>query len=235
MTLGSDDKVTKLADFTAYSKQIVSVDPTGVALTSYSPTNSAQACPTIGSSWEAVSDLPPSPNEAICSCMVQNLTCIAKPNLSADDLKTQFDFICDPAQGDNCGAIDADPKTGVYGAYSMCKAMERLSKAFDTYYQDQVANNKQNTSPCDFKGAATKQSPKLASSCQAAVSQAGPAGTGVITSIPSGTGSGSGSSGATTSKKSAGSVVVPGFNFGLLQLAVYVTVAVLTGAGMILL
>lgn len=231
--MGSDDKATKLADFTAYSKQIVSVTPTGVASASYSPTNSAQACPTVGDSWEAVEKLPPSPNEAICSCMVQNLTCAAKTDLSADDIKTQFDFICDPKQGDNCRAINADPKTGVYGAYSMCQAVERLSNAFNAYYQDQVANNPQNTKPCNFNGAAVKQSPKLDSNCAAAVSQAGPVGTGVITSIPSGTGSGSSS--ATTSKKSAGSVVVPSFSFGLLQLAAYVTVAVLTGAGMILL
>lgn len=235
VTLGSDDKATKLPDFTAYSKQIVSVKPTGVASASESPSNSAQACPSIGKTWEAVEKLPPSPNEAICSCMVQNLTCVAKSDLSDEDIKTQFDFICDPAQGDNCGAIDADPKTGVYGAYSMCKAVERLSKAFDTYYQDQVANNPQNTSPCDFKGAASKQKPQLPSSCQAAVSQAGPAGTGVITSAPSGTGTGSGSSSTTSSKKSAGSVVVPSFGFGFLQLAAYVAAAVLTGAGMILL
>ena len=115
----------------------------------------------------------------------------------------------------------------------MCNAVDRLSKAFDTYYQDQVANNPKNTKPCDFNGAAQKQSPKLSSSCGAAVSQAGPAGTGVISSVPSGTGSGSSS--ATASKKSAGSVVVPSFSFGLLQLAAYVTVAVLTGAGMVLL
>lgn len=233
MTIGSDDKATKLPDFTAYSKQIASVTPTGVASASYSPTNSPQACPKLSDSWEALEKLPPSPNEGICGCMVQNLTCKAKPDLNAKDLKTGFDFICDPKNGDNCGAINADPKTGVYGAYSMCNATERLSKAFDFYYQDQVASNPQNTNPCSFNGAAVKQSPKLPSSCQAAVSQAGPAGTGVITSIPSGTGSGSSS--ATTSKKSAGSVVVPSFNFGLLQLAGYVTLAVLTGAGMILL
>lgn len=167
--------------------------------------------------------------------MVQNLTCIANANLSDDDIKTQFDFVCDPKQGDNCAAINADPKTGVYGAYSMCKAVDRLSKAFDTYYQDQVATNPQNTNPCNFNKAASKQSPKLASSCKAAVSQAGPAGTGVITSVPSSTGTGSGPSSATTSKKSAGSVVVPSFGFGLLQLAAYVTAVMFTGAGMILL
>lgn len=231
--MGSDDKATKLPDFTAFSKQIVAVTPTGVASASYSPTNSAQACPTLGDSWEAKNVLPPSPNEEICGCMVQNLTCTAKADLSDDDITAQFDYICSPKQGNNCGAVTGDPKTGVYGAFSMCKAVDRLSKAFDTYYQDQVANNPQNTKPCDFKGAAQKQSPKLDSSCRAAVSQAGPAGTGVITSVPSGTGSGSSS--ATTSKKSAGSVFVPSFSFGLLQLAAYVTVAVLTGAGMLLL
>lgn len=167
--------------------------------------------------------------------MVQNLTCKAKTDLTAEVIKTQFDYICDPNNGDFCGAITAHANTGVYGAFSMCTPIERLSKAFDTYYHNQVATNPANTNPCDFKGTAVKQNPKPPSSCQAAISQAGPAGTGVISSTPSGTGSGASSSGTSTKKSTAGSVIVPDFNFALLQLAVYVTFGALTGAGMILL
>lgn len=232
--MGDDDKVTKLADFTAYSKQIVSIKPTGVQSASYSPSNSPQACPKLGSSWDAVEKLPPSPNEQICSCMVQNLTCKAKADLTDQVIKAQFDYICAPATGNYCGGINANASTGAYGAYSMCNPVERLSWAFDAYYQDQIAKTPANTNPCDFKGAAIKQSPKPPSSCKAAISQAGPAGTGVITSSPSGTGSGS--STATSTKKSAGGLVtVPTFNIGMLQLAAYVTVAAFVGAGMVLL
>ena len=235
VNVGADNKATKLADFSVYSKEIASVKPTGPQSASYTPTNRAQACPTLGKSWNALSKIPPSPNEQICSCMVQNLTCKAKPDITAEVIKTNFDYICDPGNGDFCGAITADASTGVYGAFSMCNPVERLSKAFDTYYHNQVASNPANTSPCDFKGAAMKQNPKPPASCSAAISQAGPAGTGVITSTPSGTGSGGASSTTSTKKSMAGTVAVPDFNFSLLQLAVYVTIGTLTGAGMVLL
>lgn len=236
VNVGADNKATTLADFTAYSKQIATVKPSGVQSASYSPSNSAQACPTLGKTWNAVSKLPPSPNEQICNCMVQNLTCKAKADITADVIKTNFDYICDPNNGNFCGAITADASTGVYGAFSMCNPVERLSKAFDTYYFSQPAN----ANACDFKGAAVKQNPKPPASCQAAISQAGPAGTGVITSTPTGTGSGAsgasgGSSPTSTKKSTAGSVAVPDFTFALLQLAVYVTIGALTGAGMVLL
>lgn len=234
VSIGSDNKATKRADFTVYSSQIAKVTPSGVQSASYTPTNSAQACPTTGSTWDAVeSPLPPAPNAAICDCMVKNLTCTAASGISDDDVKTQFDYVCDPANGDNCSGVSANAKTGVYGAFSMCTATERLSWAFNAYYLNQTANNPANTNPCDFKKTATKQKPQSDSACNAAVSQAGPSGTGVISSIPSGTGSGS--STATSSKSAAGSITIPNFNLGMLQLTAYITFAVLTGAGMVLL
>ena len=233
VSIGSDNKATKRQDFTAFSSQIAQVTPSGVESASYSPTNSAQACPTPDATWDAVEALPPSPNSAICDCMVKNLTCVAASGISDDDIKTQFDFVCDPANGDNCSGISADAKTGKYGAFSMCTATERLSWAFNAYYLNQTANNPANTDPCNFKKTATKQKPQTDSACNAAVSQAGPSGTGVISSIPSGTGSAS--STATSKKSVAGSIAIPKFNFGMLQLTAYIMFAALAGAGMVLL
>jgi 1,3-beta-glucanosyltransferase GAS1 len=221
-----------LADFAAFSTQMADAKPTGVDSADYKPTNSARACPTIGSSWEAVSDLPPSPNPELCSCMVQNLTCVANPSLSDKAMKTQFDFICDDRNGENCAGINADARTGVYGAFSMCNVTDRLSWAFNTYYVNQTQTNPDNNNPCDFNGAGQIQTPSAPSSCKAAISQAGPGGTGVITSLPSGTGS---RSSASPSKGVASSVMIPGFSGIILHLAAYVVVATLTGAGMILL
>lgn len=230
MTLGNDKKATKLPEFASFSSQIVKATPSGVDSSAYSPTNSAQSCPTIGSTWEAVEKLPPSPNEQICDCMMQNLTCKAADDISDDDVKTQFDYICNPKLGDFCSGVTADAGTGTYGAYSMCDAVQRLSWAFNTYYFDQ----KEIDTACDFKKTATKQTPKAPSSCKNVADQAGPAGTGVITSAPSGTGSGS--STATPSKKNAaGSVTIPSFSFGTLQLTAYMTIAALAGAGIVLL
>lgn len=232
VTIDSNNKASKLPDFTAYSKQIASVKPTGVNSASYTPTNKPRSCPTIGSSWEASNILPPSPNQNVCSCMVQNLTCTAKSDLTDDTIKVQFAFVCDPKNGDNCDAIDKNATSGVYGAYSMCNPLDRLSKAFDTYYKNQVAKNPANTNPCDFKGAAQKQTPKASSQCQAVISQAGPAGTGVISSTPTGTGSGSSTA---TSKGAASSVIIPDFNVAMLRLAACVATAAFIGSGVVLL
>lgn len=171
--------------------------------------------------------------------MVANLTCVAKTGISDSDIQTQFNYICDPAQGSNCAGVNANGTTGKYGAFSMCNSTERLSFAFNQYYLNQTATNTQNTSPCDFSGKAQKVSPKPASSCKAINSQAGAAGTGAITNVPTATGgSGTGSSSGSTSTSSKGAAFilgVPAFDFGVVKLAAYVTSAMLVGVGMVLL
>ena len=237
VSVGSDNKATTLVDYENLSTAMAKASPTGVNAASYTPSNSPQPCPTT-STWQAATNLPPTPNDAICQCMVQNLTCVAKSNLSPDMIKQEFDYICDPAQGNNCAGILANGSTGVYGAFSGCSDNERLSYAFNQYYLNQTATNTQNTSPCDFSGTANKVTPKLASSCKAVVSQAGSGGTGSITSTPTGSsssGSGSTSSSTSTGKSAAVILSVPAFDFGILKLAAYVTSAMLIGAGMILL
>lgn len=230
--IGANKQVTTLADFNVYSTQIAKVTPSGVKSADYKPTNTARACPTLGSSWEAVSQLPPAPNPDICRCMAQNLTCVANSGLDAKSLKAQFDYICDDRQGNNCEGINADAKIGKYGAYSMCDPNDRLSWAFNTYFFDQTTNNPANDDPCNFDGDAKKQNPSSPSSCKAAVSQAGADGNGVITSAPSGT---SGAQSTSTKTGAATAITIPNFNFGMLQLAAYVVIAAATGAGMVLL
>ena len=226
------------------------VTPSGVNYNSYTPSNNPQACPTTDT-WQAATVLPPTPNEAVCSCMVSNLTCVAKSSLSSQQIQDEFDYICDPAQGDNCAGILGNGTTGKYGTFSMCEDKDRLSWAFNQYYLNQTATNTANTSPCDFKGAASKVSPKVASSCKAVISQAGAAGTGSITNAPtatgssgsgsgsgSGTGTGTGSSSGSSSSSTKGAAMVlgvPQLDLGILKLAAYVTSAALVGAGMVLL
>ena len=232
VTIGNDNKATKLPDFTALSSKIAKVTPSGVSMSAYSPTNKAQACPTQGSTWEASTKLPPTPNDSVCSCMVQSLNCTAKSSISDDDITTNFDYLCDPSNGDFCSGILANGSTGVYGAYSMCSTKERVAWAFNAYYMDQTKNNPKNTDPCDFKGVAQKQTPKTAGTCKAVVSQAGDSGTGVVTSAPSSTNSGSSSA---SSSGAAGILTIPSFSIGAIQMATYVTLAALVGAGMVFL
>ena len=233
VSVGDDSKATTRSDFKTYSSQMAQINPTGVDAGSYNPTNSPQACPSVNSVWRANDTLPPTPNAQLCSCMMTNLTCVAKSDINPDDIQTNFDFLCDPSEGHYCAGVTPNATTGVYGSYSMCNATERLSWAMNEFYLNQTANNKQNNNPCDFKGVATKQTPKLADSCSALVNQAGAAATGIVTSAPTQTGS-SGSS-STSKKSAAGATTIPKFDFGLLQLAIYLLTAGLVGAGMVLL
>ena len=235
VSIGSDDQATKLPDYTSLSSQMARVTPSGPNSASYSPTNSPQACPTIDSSWEAVTKLPPAPNTASCACMVSNLTCVTKPGLSDDAIEEQFGYICDPRQGDFCAGISANASTGVYGAWGMCNATQRLSWAFNQYYLNQTATNSQNTNPCDFRGRAQKVTPKPANSCQAVISQAGAGGTGSVTNAPTPTGGSSGSGSSSSSKGMAGVIGVPAFDFALLKLGAYIATAMTVGMGMMLL
>ncbi len=166
--------------------------------------------------------------------MVSNLTCVAKPGLSSDDIVSNFKYICSSSLGHNCLGVTANGSTGVYGAYSMCNATQRLSYAFNQYYLNQTATNTQNNNPCDFSGAAHKVTPKIASGCGSVLSQAGSSGTGAITNAPAATGGSSGSGSTSSSKGAAGVVGVPAVDFGLIKLAAYVSTAVLVGAGIVM-
>ena len=240
MSVGSDNKATTLKDFDNLSSQIAKVNPTGPNSASYTPSNNPQACPTT-STWQASTDLPPTPNEAICNCMMSNLKCVAKSSLSGDDIKKAFDYICGSNIGgtNNCQGINSNGSTGVYGAYSMCNGTERLSWAYNQYYLNQTSNNSGNDNACDFSGSAQTQSAKPASSCSSIISQAGAQGTGTVTNAPAATGiSGSGNGnggGSSTSKAAAIVLTVPAFDLGILKLAAYVTSAMLVGVGMVLL
>ena len=167
--------------------------------------------------------------------MVSNLTCVAKQGLSDQDIQNNFDYICDSRQGNNCAGILANATTGSYGAWSMCNPLERLSWAFNHYYFNQTATNTQNANPCDFSGQARKVSPKPADSCKTVLSQAGSAGTGVVSNgaAPTGTNGGSGSS-ASSSKAAAGAVTVPMIDLTMLKFGAYLCSAIAVGAGLVL-
>ncbi|KAL9019021.1 MAG: hypothetical protein Q9185_003672 [Variospora sp. 1 TL-2023] len=235
VTVGPDDQVTKLPDFTALSSQIARVTPSGVEMGSYSPTNRPQACPSRDSAWAASERLPPMPNNAVCSCMVQSLNCTAQDDISDEDITTNFDYLCDPNNGDFCSGILANGSTGVYGAYSMCNAKERISWAFNAFFEDQSRNNPDNTDACNFRGAARTQRGQASGDCRNVVNQAGGSGTGTITGAPAPSSTSSGGAAASSTTGAASVLAIPSFSLGMLQMAVYVTIAGLVGAGMIIL
>ncbi|EHY55336.1 1 3-beta-glucanosyltransferase gel4 [Exophiala dermatitidis] len=233
----SGNSVSTLTDFENLSSQIAKVTPTGVKSSDYTPTNTKPAaCPTVDADWKASSNLPPTPNKELCECMYNALTCVPK-DLDDDEVGDLFGIVCGLGSG-TCDGITANGTTGKYGAYGMCNSQQQLGWALNNYYEQQVkAGN--GASACDFSGSATTQSPTSPSgSCATLISQAGSAGTGTITSQPSGTGSSGSSSGSSSSTKSHNAAAA-GFSapsyIGTLQIALYVSMAFISGAGMILL
>lgn len=220
------DSVKTEVDFPFYSKEIQKATPVGVNSASYSPTNSPQACPTVDDKWFAeASPLPPTPNSELCSCMVSSLECVVSDSVDADNYGQLFGQVC--GYGANiCEGIAHNSTTGTYGAYSVCTSKDQLSQAFNRYYQSQ---GKRSTA-CDFNGAAKVQSASGSSgNCQSLLNQAGgTAGTGTVSSNP--TGSTSTSEGAASSLVSPAAVRVNGW-FALTS----VLAAAVTGSLMVLL
>ncbi|KAF1984045.1 carbohydrate-binding module family 43 protein [Aulographum hederae CBS 113979] len=224
----SGNTVSKLPDFTALSRQIASVTPSGVQMSAYNPTNTAAAsCPSVNAAWGAVaSPLPPSANPQLCQCMMASLTCTVASGTDTDDYEDLFQQVCGYDDGKPCAGIAHNATTGTFGAYSMCNATEQLSWAFNVYVSGQDNQNQ----ACDFDGkAATKSAASSSSQCSGLLSEAGAEGTGDVTSAPNGGGA------ASTSTGAAAATTVPDFNFGLLKLGAYLITAVIGGASLILL
>lgn len=241
VTVSGTSVSTLSPEFGDLATQISSISTvaTGVNSASYTPTNTvARSCPTVGANWQASSNLPPTPNQALCECMVKSLSCVAKSSISTTSYGTLFSEVCGYINGAACAGIDANPANGTYGAYSMCDSMSQLSFAFDAYYKAQGKS----ASACSFGGNAQTQSASTASSCSTLLAQAA-SGTGTVTSFPTGTsgsGSGSGSSSGTaaaSSSKAAAGNVTPGQAVGTMGFAIvgYVIAAIASGAGMIML
>lgn len=221
----TNDAVSTLADFSYLSSRLKSVSPSGVNSNSWTPTNTvSRTCPASTlADWQGSSDLPPTPNQGVCKCMFDSLSCVVASDVSSTDYQTLFDYVCNEV---SCDGINANGTSGSYGAYSFCSSEEKLSFVLNLYYEKQG-----NSGACSFSGSATLSgSSSTASSCVAVLSQAGSSGTGSVTASvsaaytggaeanadsgsSSNTGSRSGSSASGSSSASATSnaagVVVP--------------------------
>jgi hypothetical protein len=231
--------VSPYPDFTSLQSQLAKVSPTITKSSDYKPANSAPACPTDTSTWEAVaSPLPPSPNSQMCACVAQNLQCNIK-STNEEAYGEVFSFICGK-DSKYCDGIANNATTGTYGALSGCSPKDQLAWVADQYY---LGNNKRSDA-CDFSGVATTQKASTASGCSSYIAAVGSSGTGSVAS-PTGrgtaavSGGGGGGGAAPTSSKSKGAA--PGtntpsfFNYGGTVFVVYAVIAVSSAVGMLVL
>lgn len=214
-----------LADYNSLSSRVLAATPSSTAMSDYSPTNSAAACPAVGSSWAASSNLPPTPDAGLCSCMYKSLSCTPSSSLNETGYGDIFNYVCS-ADGSPCAGIDANATTGVYGSYSMCNTTEQLGYVLDTYYKLQDSAS----TACDFDGSAVVVKGSTDSSCSASLASASSANAVAATA----TGASSSSSGTSSSS----SVAMPGavrnmFTIGDMAIGVYVLFAMGAGAAMV--
>lgn len=210
-------------DFAALSKQIQSATATGVNKASYSPSNSAQECPTANANWLAQSSpLPPSPNGDFCDCLMGTFECVVKDAVDLKDYHTLFGQVCGFGNG-ICDDIAHNATTGHYGVSSACSPKEQLSLVINNYYLSQ--NKTENA--CNFDGQAQIHEPfGTPKDCNSLIGQAG----GTATVSAGGTGATSTSKGAAAHMVNPAAVIVGGW-LGLGSLAA----AILIGSLMVIL
>jgi hypothetical protein len=158
---------------------MASVSPSSTASTAYKVTNTvARACPTINSEWKGLETLPPTPNSTLCNCMFASLSCTTKPDFEATPVAfTVGNQIC-YSNPSNCFGINQNVTTGTYGAYSACNNSQQLSWIMNHDY----LSNKSTSPNCDYSGwGQLKPVSPAVPQCQKLLDQAGPQGTGIVT------------------------------------------------------
>jgi hypothetical protein len=222
--------VSYMSDYTVYSSQMAKITPKPINGNNYKVTNTVAApCPTSNSTWSVATNLPPTPNDEVCKCMVSGASCVPSSAFSTDDASKLLGVVCGLKNTNACDGIGADGSTGVYGLYSPCNVNDQLVYALNAYYSEQSSKGNA-ASACDFAGSATLVSPKQTGSCTSLLSSA--------SAQVTATGSSGGSGASSSTSKGDGSGMHMHATFGPsngVQIAVYMFVAVASGALMILL
>ena len=218
-----------MKDFAALQKQVTSATPEGVEQGSYNPTNQAAKCPAIDSSWQANSNLPPTPDEDLCNCMSKSRKCVRKTGLAVSKYEDLFNYICADDKA-ACAAINGNTKAGVYGAYSMCTDGQKLDYVLDAYYNSQDKGD----SACDFNGKAMVQAGSTGSGCGKALSSANAHNSQAATATSAG--EGAGSTGANDDDEGLGVpgvALTPVLSVGGIAISLYLLVTMMAGAAIV--
>ncbi|OLY80503.1 Protein EPD2 [Smittium mucronatum] len=160
--------VTKLTDYDTFKKAMSTADPRGTDLQSYDPIYTDSTCPSVSSTWQVNTDLPPSPDVDLCNCLSTTFGCYLPSDFDSTNttqsaaVSNQLSIICGVV---DCTDISADPATGAYGKYSACSPIQKADWALSQYY----AKNNNAASSCNVSGLGlnltTNSNPSQLSSC----------------------------------------------------------------------
>ncbi|XWW97656.1 hypothetical protein V2A60_005641 [Cordyceps javanica] len=159
-------EAVKMKNFEALKKKMAKIDPKGSS--GSTAQTQPSACPAISQTWQADRALPPTPDKALCDCMVSSLACVPKEGLDKEQFARVFNFACGNANRGLCAGISGNTTSGVYGAYGMCEASAKLAFVMDAYYKKQNSG----AFACDFDGAARLQKATVQGKCDAMLKEA---------------------------------------------------------------
>ncbi|KAI9473554.1 MAG: Glucanosyltransferase-domain-containing protein [Benjaminiella poitrasii] len=121
-----------LPDYENLKDRIAKTKPKGIKMDAYNDDQKPSPnCPLISENWKASAELPPTPSEGACQCMIENLNCVASDRLSSvpgvtgnNTMGKQLDTMCGVV---SCSEISGDAEKGIYGAFSFCSPRDKLS------------------------------------------------------------------------------------------------------------
>jgi len=209
-TTSQDGTISTNADFTTLVNEL-----SNLTLSTTVPSSATPALPacTSDANMLSSSNLPPTPNQNICSCLSSNAwACEVNSGTTPVIIGALIDTACSllAGAGGSCDPIAANGQTGVYGNFSFCSPTDKLNFVISAYYS---ATNFASTS-CNFAGNATINSNvPTASAAAASVTSACLAGQSVGVFVPTssptssgGSSNGGGSSSGSSGKSSASTI-----------------------------
>ncbi|KAJ7463491.1 1,3-beta-glucanosyltransferase [Mycena galericulata] len=130
---------TPNADFTNLVSQYGKISFVNSPAQSAVTASTFGTCPGETPSLQATEVLPPTPNDAECSCLESKLSCVFTPTTA--DFTGLLGTLTGEVCGDlgqvkgSCNDIGGNGQSGVYGPVAMCDPTIRLSYAFSQYYE----------------------------------------------------------------------------------------------------
>jgi hypothetical protein len=122
--------VTPNADFTQLQAVLAALPPPpNTPSQANAAASTFPACPAAGAALNASDTLPPTPNNQVCLCAVNNaFSCNPRTSTTPSTVGALLDYGCSllGQSGGNCNEITSNGVTGVYGNLSYCSPSQKL-------------------------------------------------------------------------------------------------------------